>query len=171
MDSNLKHLMIGAGIAAVSHGVLEGYYNLNSQTMTGVFPYIGIPYIGKYVPPLDVWLVAGVPAAAYMLAKKGSALKTTALGATLVGGGIWLATFITRMMMAGSPGWFLASSAYRNGYAGPENPQPSPFAAPASPQAQLMVGSKAGINRDVYKPNVSAPACAGMNAANQQLFV
>jgi hypothetical protein len=164
--------MIGAGIAALSHGVLEGYYNLNSQTMTNVFPYIGIPYIEKWVPPLDVWLVAGVPAAAYMLTKKDSPTKKAALGATIVGGGIWLAEFIARVMMGGrSQGWYSASSAYRNGYAGPTNPQPSPFAAPADPQAQLMIGSKAGINRDVYKPNVSAPECAGMNAANQQLFV
>lgn len=58
-----------------------------------------------------------------------------------------------------------------NLYAGPVTPQPSPYAPPADPQPQLLIGSKAGTGKDIYKPNYSAPPCAGANAASTQLFV
>lgn len=169
MTNSLKHLLIGAGIAAVSHGALEGFYNLNPQGNTNKFPYMGIPYIGEWVPPLDVWLVAGIPTAAYFLMKKESKLKTAALGATLAGAAIWISVLVTRLIGRGrAMGVYSARAG--NSYAGPVNPQSSPYAPSASPQGQLVVGSKSG-SAVVYKPNVSAPACAGENANNQQLFV
>ena len=58
-----------------------------------------------------------------------------------------------------------------NTYAGPVSPQPSPFAPPVNPQAQLIVGSKSGGPTTVYKPNVSTPPCAGAHAQDQTLFV
>jgi len=58
-----------------------------------------------------------------------------------------------------------------NTYTGPGNPQPSPFAPPANPRDQLIVGCKSGGPTTVYKPNVSAPPCAGTHASDQMLFV
>lgn len=48
---------------------------------------------------------------------------------------------------------------------------PIQMRAPAAPQPQLIVGSKSGGPTTVYKPNVSAPPCAGTHANDPMLFV
>mgnify|MGYP001580707579 FL=1 len=98
--------MIGVAITAVGKGVLEGYYNLNSKTMTGVFPFLGVDWL----PPLDCWIVTGVPAAVYYVSKNPK-VKAVALGGVLYGVGMLVATSVTRWMGLGRKAGILEARA------------------------------------------------------------
>lgn len=175
-NSTLKHIMLGAVSEEVTRNL--SMYGLGKA---GAYYNTYVEHNGKYI-----W---GIGTNDVLSAAIGGALALGGKGKYKEMGYGWLlglglvklvAEPLYGLIMAYDPVWpqsvitgkISAASTYRNTYAGQVSPQPSPFAPPANPQDQLIVGSKAGTGKaDVYKPNVSAPPCAGTHASDQMLFV
>ena len=78
---------VGLALTAVFDGALEVYWEHNQ--LIDVFPFVR-PI--EFLPPVDQWIVLGIPAAAYAYTRKKGSEKTknAALGALIYGAGIFI---------------------------------------------------------------------------------
>lgn len=87
----------GAG-TAVLDGVLQSIWAKDPDYWSGKFPYIGFPVFPDQLPPVDDWIVAGVPAVLALLGAlaKNKDLLRAGVGGSVYGGGVLLHHTIVR---------------------------------------------------------------------------
>ena len=173
MDKQIKEVITGAVVTGLADVALELVFD---RVFNGDRSF---PLYWTLPPPLDYLNVDNAlvhlvgPGALYSIGviERKQSLKNYGLGGLLYGGVLELKDFLMRLNYMARQSGLQVARLKNNTYAGPGNPQPSPFAPPANPRAQLIVGCKSGGPTSVYKPNVSALPCAGTHASDQMLFV
>jgi len=74
-------LVFGGAIGTgVIDGILEAIYASDPEKWTGKFPYIALPGPLRILPPLDDWIVLGIPAVLYGIGKWRKNKKVEAVG-------------------------------------------------------------------------------------------
>jgi len=100
-SKTVAELLGGAGATAAFDGILQSVFLSNPDYWTGKFPFVGI----KELPPLDDWIVAGVPGLVALLgALTGNKdLFRAGVGGGLYGGGMLLHHIIVRNLPGAMP--------------------------------------------------------------------
>lgn len=116
----------------------------------------------------DVLLVVAELLGAYAVRNKSKEASNFLIGMA----GAIIATDVYEKVAA-SGRWLKASAVANSNYAGPVTPKASGIAPPAAPETELIVGNYGGGGGKVVYANAdnTAPACAGENANNPQLFI
>jgi len=87
---DVKQVAVGAGLGVLLDIATQLPFEYDPAKWSGTWPYV-TPVEG--LPPVDDWIVAGVPIAAYLLARQTKAKQKTqniTLGAALYGGAMFL---------------------------------------------------------------------------------
>jgi len=84
----VKDIVLGAAVNGIADGAIEVFYNQTFPQYQNVFPFIRpLPYL----PPIDDWLVAGIPGVAYAYTRrKKREGNNMLLGAFLYGLGMFI---------------------------------------------------------------------------------
>jgi len=171
-EHRLKHILYGAGAQVGSKTTSHIIFNAVAKTGEDLRQQYPFWYgVGPLNVHYDDWILdVGLPALLGVagIATKNQKLKDAAIGASLTG----LPLFLGRLLEQTSvfAPWLPFSANNGLSYKAPRT-TPTQLANPASPQDLLVAGSKAGGGHVIYKPNVSAPPCAGSNADKQMLFI
>jgi len=98
MVEELPLLFGGAIGTGVIDAILEGIYQSNPEEWTGKFPYL--PTIDP-LPPLDDWIVLGIPATIYGIGRwrKNKKIEAVGLGGLLYAGPMIIARTILRAIL------------------------------------------------------------------------
>lgn len=174
VDTRLKHILYGAGAQVGSKSTSHIVFNAMAKASDPETPRRQYPFwygVGPLNIHYDDWILdVGLPAVLGIagIASKSQKLKDAAIGASLTGLPLFLGQLLEQTSAVAPWLPFRANNGLT--YKAPRT-TPTQLANPASPQEQLLVGSKAGSGVSVYKPNLSTPPCGGANANKEMLFI